>query len=164
MRGHRGRVVCAGVAAALGIACAAPAAAERAPSAGQARSVRAARRSARTSSRTGTAQLTAAALDPSCQLGAAPRSLTPATGCIGCHDGTEAAVRGSSSHHPFANDYEAARLRGLPLRPFSDVPAEIVLVGGEVACTSCHAAGSDEPAHVALSMRGSGLCLGCHPR
>ncbi|HET9598586.1 MAG TPA: cytochrome c3 family protein [Anaeromyxobacteraceae bacterium] len=163
MMNHRGSALCAAVAAALAIGCAAPAAAERRSQSGPATSFRTAHRTARATP-PASAVRRAAVLDPACQLGAAPRSLTPSTECLGCHDGTEAAVRGSSSHHPFASDYEAARLRGVPLRPFQDVPAQIVLVGGQVACTSCHAAASPEAAHVALSMGGSGLCLGCHPR
>ena len=165
MSRHSSTLAVAAFAAALGLACAAPAA-ERGPSSkGTSTSLRAARRPARATPRTTTASQHALdTLDPACLLGAAPRSLTPSTDCLGCHDGTEAQVRGSSSHHPFANDYEAARLRGVPLRPFPEVPAEIVLVAGQVACTSCHAAESDEVSHVALPMHGSGLCLGCHPR
>ena len=31
-------------------------------------------------------------------------------------------------------------------------------------CEYCHAASSVEPHHLSVTMRGSALCLGCHPR
>ena len=163
---------------ALTLACAAPRPAPSAPSAPGAGApgtppagavgrtyARVQAPAAAAAARRGSAQR-ALALDPSCGLGNAPRSLSPSSACTVCHDGSSADDRlPTRGHHPIDADYEAARLRGRKLRPSSEVRAEIVLVNGrQVACTSCHAASSAEPHHLSVTMRGSALCLGCHPR
>lgn len=104
-----------------------------------------------------------------CELGAAAREATPSTACMACHDG--AAGPGVSFQmspaggrpgfdHPVEIDYAAASARDHRLVPPGELPDELVLVGGKVACTTCHDGRSEEPGRVAGRL--VALCTACH--
>lgn len=107
------------------------------------------------------------ALGP-CELRTADRRSTSSVRCLSCHDGTTAAavaLPGASrglGDHPVEVDYERSRGDGMPLRPASELPPALPLVGGKVACTTCHAADSAEPGHTAMTMTRSAMCFACH--
>jgi hypothetical protein len=73
--------------------------------------------------------------------------------CIGCHDAA------ASASHPLV-DYASVALRD-PERfvPPARLAREVPLVGGKIACTSCHDGASRDPKHVAIAAR---LCESCH--
>jgi predicted CXXCH cytochrome family protein len=110
------------------------------------------------------AQAAATLLSPedTCLLRWARRATTPATKCLTCHDGSAARPIDhlSKGSHPVGVSYEAATDRIPLLRPRATLPAQVVLVGGEVACTSCHDWRSQRPHRVALSV--GQLCTACH--
>jgi predicted CXXCH cytochrome family protein len=102
-----------------------------------------------------------------CELRGADRAGTPARSCLTCHDGSVAsghlarADERGSGRHPVEVEYALAQARGrgaLRVAPAAELP----LVGGKVTCTTCHDGHSREPAKVAVPMRGSALCFGCH--
>ncbi|HET9597451.1 MAG TPA: hypothetical protein VFP65_17820 [Anaeromyxobacteraceae bacterium] len=106
-----------------------------------------------------------------CQLASVDRRTTPSARCLACHDGSaapsilrSARTAAPLGDHPFDSDYAQARLRRgfARLRDPRELDAALPLVGGKVACTTCHAGDSRERAHVALPMAGSGLCFACH--
>ncbi|MEH6471265.1 MAG: cytochrome c3 family protein [Halopseudomonas sp.] len=69
--------------------------------------------------------------------------------------------RSSSINHPVGVDYlKAARFGGY--RPITQLPAEIVLPGGQLSCISCHDAYSAQHGEVVVSQQGSKLCFQCH--
>jgi predicted CXXCH cytochrome family protein len=102
-----------------------------------------------------------------CELRGADRSRTPSVRCMGCHDGSAGASidyrmvpDGTGMSHPVEVDYGAAHARR-PDRfaPPETLPREVPLVGGRIACTSCHDGSSPDPKRVA---RVADLCLACH--
>jgi hypothetical protein len=107
-----------------------------------------------------------------CELATADRRATPSHRCVACHDGTIAASwvplplpgTAGDGEHPVEVDYERARIarRDAHLRPASELPASLPLVGGKVACTTCHAADSKERGHVAVTLARSAMCFACH--
>ena len=102
-----------------------------------------------------------------CELRGADRGRTPSVRCMGCHDGSagpsvhyRTVPDGSGMSHPVEVVYGAVHARR-PDRyaPPESLPREVPLVGGKVACTSCHdgsAPGSKRVAQV------RDLCLACH--
>jgi predicted CXXCH cytochrome family protein len=102
-----------------------------------------------------------------CGLAGVVRSRTTSRECVGCHDGSVAAPRVElPGCHPIEVGYEAARLAGRgALRPVVETPDALVLYAGTtVTCTTCHDGASPWPAHVAVTLERSRLCLGCHAR
>lgn len=102
-----------------------------------------------------------------CELGRADRGRTPAVRCMGCHDGSagpgvEFRMRagGPGFDHPVDVDYGSAALRDPRLVAGAQLPRELVLVDGRVACTTCHDGASTERAHVVRSKQE--LCITCH--
>jgi predicted CXXCH cytochrome family protein len=114
-----------------------------------------------------TAHATILSPEDTCLLRWARRSTTPATRCLQCHDGSAAkpidhlgggpSSRGS---HPVGVAYAVGLARIPHLRPQGSLPAEIVLVNGELACTSCHDGRSSAPHKVAMPV--GRLCTACH--
>jgi predicted CXXCH cytochrome family protein len=111
---------------------------------------------------------TATILSPedTCLLRWARRATTPATKCLQCHDGSAARpidhLPGLSSKgsHAVGVSYDAGSMRIPLLRPRGTLPKEIVLVDGQLACTSCHDGRSSAPHRVALPV--GQLCTACH--
>jgi predicted CXXCH cytochrome family protein len=102
---------------------------------------------------------------PDCALPRAVRSLTPSSSCVSCHEDRTLGIPTIGARHPYSVEYERARAAGQTLRPISETPPEIVFFQGrEVTCTTCHDGGSPYRGHVAMTLAGSALCLGCHPR
>jgi predicted CXXCH cytochrome family protein len=112
-----------------------------------------------------------AALDAACELPrVAERQRTPSHACLACHDGSTGpgvaferrSPRGAGlgASHPVEVDYAAARARA-PERyvPKGLLPADVPLVDGKVACTSCHDAAASARGRVVEPAR---LCLACH--
>ena len=89
--------------------------------------------------------------------------------CVACHDGTTGAGdvfvmgrdgRGQSMSHPVEVDYGRAQLRDdRHYVPERLIPADVPLVDGKVACTSCHDPASRLAKHVVDPVR---LCYACH--
>jgi predicted CXXCH cytochrome family protein len=98
--------------------------------------------------------------EDTCLLRWARRSTTPATRCLTCHDGSAARPFDhlSNGSHPVGVAYDASRVP--LLRPRAALPAQVVLVNGEVACTSCHDGRSATPHRVAMTV--GDLCIACH--
>lgn len=114
-----------------------------------------------------------------CQLSVATPGKTPTSACMGCHDGSVAAMADVSfpaapgfagephdsgnGAHPIDLDYEAsAQRRPGSFTPVSALPREVTLQDGKITCLTCHRPDSQERFRVSLSMDGSGLCLSCH--
>jgi hypothetical protein len=103
-----------------------------------------------------------------CELNGAIRRTTGSRSCVSCHDGTAApaisqgtgsAYAGVTSHPVGISYAEAASRHPGTYVPPSQLPKEIVLVGGKVECTTCHDGTSTLPHRVAGE---SELCLACH--
>jgi predicted CXXCH cytochrome family protein len=108
----------------------------------------------------------ASALGP-CELATADRRSTSSQRCLACHDGTAAAAvplgyGAGPGDHPVEMEYERSRMSGRSLRPTAELPQALPLVGGRVACTTCHSIESAEPGHTAMTMQRSAMCLACH--
>ncbi len=97
---------------------------------------------------------------PICTISRADRITTTSAECLSCHDGTVTTSIGES--HPYDVDYDGARARSSNLRPRGALPANLVLPGGKVTCTTCHDGASTEPAKTSLPLVGSQLCFACH--
>ncbi len=99
--------------------------------------------------------------------------------CLACHDGTIASdafgrlnwnraladpssINGSN--HPVAIPFpqHTAPHSELKLRPPSMLDHRVTLVGGQVACISCHSLYSSQPKLLVMRNDGSALCLSCH--
>jgi hypothetical protein len=109
-----------------------------------------------------------AAGESPCELEGTIRRVTGSVSCLSCHDGSMGpsispggtAWSGGVASHPVGIDYAAAANRHPgTYTPVSQLPQEIVLVGGKVECTTCHDGTSTLPRKVAGS---SDLCLACH--
>lgn len=81
--------------------------------------------------------------------------------CSECHDELFVA---DSGHHPVDIFYDTFNPM---LRPKSEIPAELVLTGGYVTCTTCHSPEYKVYEHVGgqlvIDNSGSALCSACHP-
>jgi predicted CXXCH cytochrome family protein len=108
-------------------------------------------------------------LGGTCALAGADRARTPAASCMACHDGSAAQgisfqMRSATGavvlDHPVDVDYASAALRDRRLVSPAMLPRELVLVGGRVACTTCHDGASRERAHT-VRVRAD-LCTSCH--
>jgi hypothetical protein len=105
--------------------------------------------------------------DVVCELEQVDRATASSRRCIACHDGTLGegfvfAMPGSDigMSHPVDVDYEAAAARHPgEYVPRAQLPPEVPLVQGKVACTSCHDGRSSEPHHIPSY---ESLCLSCH--
>jgi hypothetical protein len=108
------------------------------------------------------ASATLVSAEETCLLRFARRSTTPASRCLACHDGSAARPFDhlSNGSHPVGVSYDAGSARIALLRPRAMLPAQVVLVDGEVACTTCHDGRSATPHRVALSV--GELCTACH--
>jgi predicted CXXCH cytochrome family protein len=109
-----------------------------------------------------------AAGESTCELEGSIRAATSSRSCMACHDGSAAKpvptgwrAFGPVTSHPVGIDYaQAAARHPATYTPASQLPPEVVLVGGKVECTTCHDGASTLPARVANT---SGeLCLACH--
>jgi len=102
-----------------------------------------------------------------CVLPTVDRARTRSAVCLTCHDGTVGAtmhaVAGELEGHPIERTYEGVLLASGRLRARADLPAQLVLPEGVVACTTCHDGGAPAPSRLAVPMTGSALCLSCHP-
>ena len=102
--------------------------------------------------------------DETCELARVDRARTPARACLSCHDGSVAAssipapTLGTS--HPVGIDYAAARARA-PDRYAAALPADLPLVDGRIACTTCHDGAATDRYRLARPATGP-LCLACH--
>ena len=103
-----------------------------------------------------------------CEMRLADRARADSRRCVACHDGSVARGVGARPHdaqgdHPVDVDYgRAFARRPGALRSPGALPPSLPLVGGKVACTTCHDAGSSERGKPAVTMRGSALCFACH--
>jgi hypothetical protein len=115
-------------------------------------------------SRAGVAPATRAAFvgapGGACELGRVDRATTPSTRCLACHGGSSARPIDPGLSHPLGMDYASIALRQ-PDRFVApaQLPREVPLVDGKIACTSCHDATSPHPKRVAIAAR---LCESCH--
>ncbi len=107
---------------------------------------------------TAQAQRAATVGDGVCTLGVADRAHTPSSRCLACHDGSAARSLGAS--HPVEVSYLAAATSAGPTAMPPAPPAELPLVEGRVACTTCHDGRAPLPARTALA--GDALCYACH--
>ena len=112
-----------------------------------------------------------AGLQPVCLLARVSRQAASTRLCLSCHDGSLGSshlagpAAGSASGpgaHPVDVSYEDAFRRGRRLRPSFEVSRRLMLPDGKLTCVTCHDGASTERAHVAVTMGGSALCLGCH--
>jgi predicted CXXCH cytochrome family protein len=103
-----------------------------------------------------------------CELPFVARDQADPTSCAGCHSNGgrelpryfEMSPRGFG--HPVGIDYAAVQRRTpADFLPPEQLPAAVPLVGGRVACTSCHDASSALPHHTVLGAERD-LCLACH--
>lgn len=98
------------------------------------------------------------------------RSRASSLRCMSCHDGASGpgvsfmmagGGAGAGMDHPVEVDYAQARVRrGHQYVPEAHLPADVPLVGGKVACTSCHDGRSTRAKHVAADP--ARLCAACH--
>lgn len=109
----------------------------------------------------------ARAADGTCTLAGADRRTTPSTACAACHAriATGAVSRRPDGHpqgHPVEVEYaQVAAEHPDRFAPADGLPPEIPLVGGKIACTTCHAPGRPEdPVKLVAPTRV--LCLACH--
>ena len=95
-----------------------------------------------------------------CELGRVDRATTPPARCLACHGGSSVRPIDVRDSHPLGMDYASIALRH-PDRFVApaQLPREVPLVGGKLACTSCHDAASPHPKRVAIAAR---LCESCH--
>jgi predicted CXXCH cytochrome family protein len=100
-----------------------------------------------------------------CALGAADRKATPSGSCTTCHgpvQGKQFKMPGRQFGHPVDVSYEAAwAARAGRFRQPKELPAEVPLVDGKIACTTCHSPHSTTPSMLALGADGP-LCVACH--
>lgn len=101
--------------------------------------------------------------------------------CLSCHDGTLAtnvsspmasnkaslslsmSLQGRNGKHPVNVDYSYAYFRKSgKLHSPQALDSRVKLYKGKVTCTSCHDLNSREKNSLAMSNRGSALCLSCH--
>lgn len=86
--------------------------------------------------------------------------------CLECHDGSlgqnmlSIRLAPPRSNHPIGIDY-LSRLVESPGR-LKPIGSTLRLEAGTVGCVSCHDLASDLPAKLAMSNKGSALCLTCH--
>ncbi len=92
------------------------------------------------------------------------------TECLCCHDssvakgtniGMGAWTHRTGTEHPVGVDYMKAFKNGGYRHP-SELNKVIRLFGGRVGCGSCHNMYSKEKLKLAMSNKGSALCLACH--
>lgn len=95
--------------------------------------------------------------------------------CMTCHDDKSDTVdpkigidasniarhRSGSMNHPVGVDYIKAAVFG-GYRSLSQLPAQIVLPGGQISCISCHQGYSAQHGEVVVPQLGSNLCFQCH--
>ena len=83
--------------------------------------------------------------------------------CLSCHE--DIFDSGSSSHsgsHVVGVDYNELSARNEMLRPVYDLPPELILPNGIVACLTCHGSEPHEGQRLVINNRGSALCSACH--
>jgi predicted CXXCH cytochrome family protein len=117
------------------------------------------------------AALSARASPPAqCVLHTVDRATAATSVCTSCL-GPSLAPQGRSARfqmpgrafgHPVDVDYDAARgARPDRFKARSELPSTLPLVGGKIACTTCHSARSTIQSSLAMSADGA-LCLSCH--
>ncbi len=103
-----------------------------------------------------------------CELQRTDRARTPSQRCIACHDGVVGpgvtfkmtAGNRPGMDHPVEIPYgPVAEANGDRYVPEAALPADVPLVDGKIACTSCHDGASRTPKHVIDPMK---LCYACH--
>jgi predicted CXXCH cytochrome family protein len=110
----------------------------------------------------------AAAPISGCALPYTGRARASASNCLVCHTlGGDAAglimKRHASGDHNSGVAYASAQRRGaLRLRPVDQLPPQIVLVEGQITCTTCHDGASTEHRRLATPGGMAGLCVSCH--
>lgn len=97
--------------------------------------------------------------------------------CINCHDGTLASsvtynlkTTGDqkalstitlSASHPIGTDYlKYSCNKGFTY--WRNLPAEMVLMNGQIGCASCHNLLGSNDLYLVVDMSSSGLCFSCH--
>ena len=118
--------------------------------------------------------------DAICRLPFVDRATARSAQCLACHDGSiapavhatmasppfeglTAAPPGDDGRHPVEVDYATAELRRpTVLAPPAAIDSRLVLSDGKVTCATCHDGRSPLPAHVAVTLDRSALCLSCH--
>jgi predicted CXXCH cytochrome family protein len=103
----------------------------------------------------------------SCALAAAVRDRTATTACTVCHQSAKGGppdtftMPSGGTSHAIDVEYERVRVeRPDDFRRVAELPPVIQLVGGRIACTTCHDARSPHESWTVLS--GTQLCLACH--
>lgn len=97
--------------------------------------------------------------------------------CVNCHDGTQASavdykflkteLMGTASlvtlqaSHPIGMDYRVYNCT-LGFNQGVGLPAEMVLMNGQVGCASCHNLLGTNRLYLAVDMESSNLCFTCH--
>jgi predicted CXXCH cytochrome family protein len=110
---------------------------------------------------------TAAASAGACALDTADRERTDSLDCLGCHGNGKDAngrflMRSGGFGHVVDVEYEAIRARaGQRLAAASELPREVRLVNGRIACTTCHD-GRGGHEHKLATAKQTQLCLACH--
>jgi len=99
-----------------------------------------------------------------CMLRWALRDGSDQASCIGCHDSSPGRLkRHAGANHEIGVAYqEASAHSALHLRPAAELPAGIVLMGGRLACTTCHDGASKTRGKVAAFGKRPSLCVACH--
>jgi predicted CXXCH cytochrome family protein len=103
-----------------------------------------------------------------CRLRWAIRERSDGSSCRDCHSLPDTPAgrimrRHAGGEHNSGVLYEEAVGRGaLHLRPVRELPAEIVLVGGRVTCTTCHDPASRARQKTAMPGGVLDLCTACH--
>jgi predicted CXXCH cytochrome family protein len=103
-----------------------------------------------------------------CALPYTGRARASASNCLACHAlGGDAAglimKRHASGDHNSGLTYASAQRRGvLRLRPVDQLPPQIVLVEGQITCTTCHDGASSEHRRLATPGGMAALCVSCH--
>jgi len=97
--------------------------------------------------------------------------------CVNCHDGTLArgvtfyvkntgeqkalGIATLSASHPIGTDYiKYSCNKGFTY--WRSLPAEMVLMNGQIGCASCHNLLGNKELYLVVDMTGSGLCFSCH--
>jgi predicted CXXCH cytochrome family protein len=103
-----------------------------------------------------------------CRLRWAIRERSDGASCRECHSLPDTPAgrimrRHAGGEHNSGVRYEEATARGaLRLRAVRDLPAEIVLVGGRITCTTCHDPASRARKKTAMPGGVLDLCTACH--
>jgi predicted CXXCH cytochrome family protein len=98
--------------------------------------------------------------------------------CIGCHGQkgkmavreiieayyppVNSAMNAIYATHAIGTDYVAASIKKSGLRDIAELPANMTLINGRIACVTCHNPLSRQKNSLAVDNSGSALCFSCH--